>query len=260
MEDPAKHPAGLETGLPRCYRTVGGLTRAHLDLGAISSATEQWAFWRSVSSVDSASVPASTQAGKSALTISRRLTASPRLDRHGDLDDRDLAAFDLTRFQDRDPAGRRRGWPARRRWADESQGRRIAAFRKPIRRFWVSAAQSFRGCSVRDQELGELGKKVIAFLLRGDVEQGLRGRLRLPGRRLVGIETQLSDSVFILLRSEVTESRQPREVDQVAGGEVVGAVVLATVSGRPFLRPVAASRSGRLDVASNLPLLEPPGG
>ena len=66
--------------------------------------------------------------------ISGRLTASPRLDDHGDVDDRDLASFDFTRFQNRDLPCRRRRWPLRSRRTDERERWGIATFRKPAGR------------------------------------------------------------------------------------------------------------------------------
>ena len=109
-----------------------------------------------------------------AQTGSRGLAAGPRLDHHGDVDDRDLASFDFTRLQDRDPSGRRRRWAAGRRRTEEGERRPVASFGKPGGRLQVPAAQCFRCLSVLGEEGGALGAQIIAFLFRRDMEQRLR--------------------------------------------------------------------------------------
>ena len=190
------------------------------------------------------------------------LAASSGLECRLDLDDRDLAPLDGPGIELLDRACGRPRWSSRWRGADEWQSWRKASCREPGGSFQVASTQGLRGDPILRLECQEASQEVLAFFFRGDVDQRLGGPFRNPRRWLHRILAQnfldaghgiavafllelvfdlsdeLGDSVFVLFGFEMAERRQLCEANRVPGGKVVGAVLLLTVAGGPFLGPV----------------------
>ena len=105
----------------------------------------------------------------------RRCWPHPRRNRHH----RDLAPLHLSRFQHHDPPRRRRRRPRRSRGAEERQGGRIAALRKPAQSFLVAGPVRFRRLREAGEELAALCPHLLLDRSVLGVERRLRRALRL---------------------------------------------------------------------------------